>query len=501
MSNPNPPETPSPAPRWLRWLLVPALVLWIWLQASHLTTAAAGSDSSGYLNSAQLLTEGRLTTPDRIPAELGPDLNRAHFMPLGFWMALQDDHYAPTYPPGLPLHFAGAGMVFGWHWGLWLVIVGGAVGALVLLYLCARELGTSPLLAVAGTAAFALSPLFLFSSFQPMSDTLATTWTLAAFWSALRARRGGGAGWIVTGAVFAVAVLVRPTNALLLPALLILAGTWRDWLSLGLGGLPGAIFFFWLNNRLYGHPLKSGYGDIWAALEWRWFVPTAAHFGHWLARLYPAVFLLLPFALLRGWRPQARVLAALAAWWLPMVVFYAFYNVSHEVWWCLRFILPAIPALVLAALLGAESLARHNPARSGTWLRPAFALVVVGWSVAIFARSNERLEANLIRHYESAYADASHWAAAHLPPNAIVATLNASGSIFYYTPFPILRWDLMTADQFQVYAGRFRQAGRPVYAMLFANEEKPALTGSLSGQWEKIGEVSKVGFWKLSAAP
>ena len=39
--------------------------------------------------------------------------------------------------------------------------------------------------------------------------------------------------------------------------------------------------------------------------------------------------------------------------------FYLFYRVSQEEWWCLRFLLPATPLLILAALLGVEAIARR----------------------------------------------------------------------------------------------------------------------------------------------
>ncbi len=71
MSNSNPPVTRSAVPRWLRWLFLPAVLGWMIFQASHTSTIAGGSDPSGYLNSAKLFAAGRLTMPQRIPAELG----------------------------------------------------------------------------------------------------------------------------------------------------------------------------------------------------------------------------------------------------------------------------------------------------------------------------------------------------------------------------------------------------------------------------------------------
>ena len=100
-----------------------------------------------------------------------------------------------------------------------------ALGALALCYLVGRECGLGRGTALTGAIVLGLSPLFLFSSLQPLSDTAAATWTLAAMWGALRLHCTGRLGWAaVTGATFAVAVLVRPTNVVILPALLVLIG-------------------------------------------------------------------------------------------------------------------------------------------------------------------------------------------------------------------------------------------------------------------------------------
>ena len=92
------------------------------------------------------------------------------------------------------------------------------------------------------------------------------------------------------GAAFAAAVLTRPTNLLLAPALVVLIG-WkpRQLLAFVAGGLPGAAWLAWYNHALYGHPLASGYGNIGAAFGVRYGAPTALHFGKWLALLLPAV--------------------------------------------------------------------------------------------------------------------------------------------------------------------------------------------------------------------
>lgn len=499
MSNPNPPAAPAAAPHWLLALVAVGLAALTWFLHSQTTVVAAGSDSSGYMNSARLLARGELTAPQRIPPEVGPAAPPYHFMPLGYGPSSQPGVIVPTYPLGLPLHFAAGGLALGWRLGPLWIIVGSAVVGILLCYVCGREIGVSPPLALAGAAALALSPLFLFPSVQPLSDTLAMTWCVGAVWLALRARRGSPIWAWGCGAALAMAVLVRPSNVLLLPCLIILLGGWRNLLAAGIGGLPGALWMAWCNQRLYGDPLTTGYGNILTTLDSQWFFPTLLHIGLWTARLLPAGLLLLPLAALPLWRERGRLLLALAAWWIAFIVFYSFYGVTHEVWWSLRFILPALPALIFAALLGLEMLCRRAGTAAPRW-RLIGAGVLMVWSAAVFQFWVPRLGLIGFSRYELAYREACMWARDHLPPNAVIATMPASGALYYYTGFPIMRWDSVKPEDFKRYAAALRAAQRPVYAMLFAGEAR-ALEEQMPDKWEKVEVVAGITFWKLSPLP
>lgn len=500
MSNPNPPAAPAAAPYWLLASCLAGLIGWACFLHNQTTVVAAGSDSSGYMNSARLLARGELMAPQRLPPEVGPDVLRWDFMPLGYAIGPRPGTIVPTYPQGLPLHFAVSGLALGWRLGPLWVIVGAALAALWLCYLCGREIGVSPALAAAGATALGLSPLFIFSSVQPLSDTLATTWCLAAVWMALRARRGHVAWACGCGLAFAIAVLVRPSNLLLLPCLVLLLGRWRLLLAAIMGGLPGALWLGYCNHLLYGSALRTGYGDIGSALAAKWVLPTLQHIGLWVSRLLPAGLLLLPLAALPLWRERRRILLALGAWWLAFIVFYSYYEVTHEIWWSLRFILPAIPALILGATLGVDTLCARAGATAPRWRHLCAGLLVI-WSAAVFQYWVPRLGLLGFSRTEIAYHQACMWARAHVPPDAVIATMPASGALYYYTGFPVLRWDSVQADAFKQYAAAFRAAGRPVYAMLFAGEQTRALEEHMPDKWEKVDVVAGITFWKLSPEP
>ncbi len=498
MSNPNPPSGRAFA-RWPLAAGIAVLLLYAAFLHRHAAVVAGGADSSGYLNSARLFGDGRLQETLRVPAELGPvaRLDRMHFLPQGFFPARDVDRLNPTYPTGLPLHLAAAQTLLGTAAGTLAVMLGAAVGATALMYLAARWLGLGSSLACAGAVALAACPVFLFTSIQPLSDTLATTWTLAALVAGLRA--GGSGGWAAAaGLAFAVATLVRPTNLLLAPALLVLVGlSPRRWAAFVAGGLPGAAWLAWYNHTLYGHPLASGYGNIGAAFALEYGPRTAVHFAQWLALLLPTVLLALPLAAAARQETRDRRLLALALMCGAVTACYAFYEVSHEVWWCLRFILPAMPALVLAGLLGVEALARGPGARWPRFFRPAAAAIISLWAVAIAVHWSPRLAIFEMRRYEQAYADGATAALDRFSPGALVVSSAFSGALYHYTSFAILRSDQVGPADFAGYADRLRPAGREIGAVLFETEEAEAFR-RCPGNWTRVARVGNVGLWRLA---
>jgi hypothetical protein len=489
MSNPNP-ATP-PAPRWFAWFAAVVLLGYAVFLGLNFSPVAGGSDSSGYLNAAQLLANGHLTGSLRTGPGFEPRIG-GDVQPLGFIGEPERGRLIPTYPLGLPLHLVLASKLAGWTVGPLLVGLGAALGAVILCYFAARELGLGWPLAAAGAVMLGVFPVTLYIAIQPLSDVLATTWTLAALYAALRARRSGEAWAVACGAALAVAVFVRPTNALFLPPLIVLLSRgWRPLAAAALGGLPGAMALAWFNHELYGSPWRMGYLSIFSAFSWSYFNETMIHFAHWLAVLLPAVLLVLPFALVRRMRRRIRELTALALWFLVPVFVYACYDISHQVWWCLRFILPAVPALIFAALLGLDVLLENRPRAL-----PAAAAVLGLWATAASWYWTVHLNTLLVPTYERAYIEVSTWARTNLPANSVVVCLHDSGAIYYYTPLAVLRWDQVSPARFMSYAADLTRAGRPIYAIIFPFEEEEAFAAHLPGKWEKFSTAANRNVWR-----
>ena len=510
------------APRWFIAMALLALAAYVLFLTTKTTAAAGASDSSGYLNGARLLAAGRLQAEIRLPPEFQPataETQRA-FMPLGFVTAPRVTHMIPAYATGLPLHFALASKVFGWrlgpHWVEWF-----AAGLAVwLCYLVGRELGVSPFLAAAGATALAVCPIFIFTSIQALSDTLATTWCLAALYCALRARarRVGIMGatpmtqhgqdaratrpsvrWAAAcGLAFSIAVLVRLTNLFLAPALLVLIGfEWRKLLGFALAGTPAAAWVAFYNHQQFGGVLATGYGNVDDDFSWANVAPTLIHFAKWLGLLLPGIMLVLPFAALMHRPTRGREWFALGLGFAAIAGFYLFYDISQQVWWCLRYVLPVVPWLIAAALLGVEALARGLASRWKRTFPVAMAALIAVWAMAGSVFWSSRLHVLLVQRYEQTYADAGIAARDRIPQDALVVANNFSGTIHYYTDFPVLRADVVLADEFARYAAIAQKAGRPVYAVLFDFEEEEALRQRCPGKWTRLSTLANVGYWRL----
>jgi hypothetical protein len=251
-------------------------------------------------------------------------------------------------------------------------------------------------------------------------------------------------------------------------------------------------------EHLYGSPFRSGYPGIWSEFAMVHFGTTLAHFAVWIARLLPAGVLVLPLLVARPWTGRARVFAAFCAWVAAFVGFYAFYAVSHEAWWCLRFLLPAFPAVVLLAVLGLEAAAKRSFADQQARAGLVAAVALVGINAAMAWHWMRHLTVLDNNAYQYEYVDSCAWAHANLPGDAIVVTWHASGAIYYYTPFPVLRWDQIGTDDLPGVLAALEAAGRPVFALLSPADLDEAMARmGARDRWERVHEIGSFSVWRL----
>jgi hypothetical protein len=203
---------------------------------------------------------------------------------------------------------------------------------------------------------------------------------------------------------------------------------------------------------------------------------------------------------------------ALVTWAGTFLLLYGTYSCTHEEWWYLRFLLPALPALLIGAALALQSLVQaqwvlssqlvfphrrvpEGPVRRWTISLPALLLVAaLGWQL-VWCRHFD------VRHVElneRNYRDVSRWIADQLPERSLIAASQTSGAIFFYSDKLAVRWDRLTPESYARLNGYLDQQRLTLYAALFKHERAAALEKAMPGRWESVANFRDVIVWRRS---
>jgi hypothetical protein len=163
--------------------------------------------------------------------------------------------------------------------------------------------------------------------------------------------------------------------------------------------------------------------------------------------------------------------------------------------------MPAFPALVAGALLGARPLWRwlelrvHLPGRGwrSASVLPALVLAVVAWREVSVAG---RMGALDVAEIDSVYPRSCRLAAERLPPGAMVLSKLASGALEAYTSFAQLRFDTMDDRTARRLLRRSLRRGRPWYALVH-EAEKAEFEGRGLGRWRRVDSAGLVELLEL----
>ena len=419
-------------------LVVFALLLGAVLIANR-SESVFGADSSGYANLARMLDRGETTRALPVPGD----------PPLGFF-ALPGERMASFYPIGLPLHMALFARIGGWSHAPYLVNPLAGVMLVLLTFWLGRRLH-SELAGLIAALLMGCCAVFVFQALQPMSDVLAAMWSVAAIVAAVEGRDRPRFD-LLAGFCFGVAVLVRPTSVvMLLPLAPALAGRPARIALFLLGGIPTALILAWYNLDTFGSLLASGYDAIGVTRDFApaYFGPRAWHYARWTVELLGPVAVLAAI----GGFVVARQRWMLLTWFATFFVFYSFY-LWYDEWWYTRFLLPAYPAMAVAAGIAiAHVIARRRMA--GVLL----VVVALAWEGRQLARFSV-LSTDEDQHQSRVPVE---WAARALPPRSLVFAKEYSGSLLYYSEHRPVRWDLGTPGL------------EPRYALLMEHEEEAFL--------------------------
>jgi len=435
------------------------------------STAIGGADQYGYLTAAGLLRQGNLTIDQDIGRQTPWPGADGSWTPIGYTEAGRGvGAIAPVYAIGLPLLMLALQWPFGFCAAFWIVPL--CAGAAVwFTYMLGCRLFDREGLALAGSALLVVSPIFLMQSTTPLSDVPATAaWTGALVFLVIERP-------FVAGLAAAVAIAIRPN---LVPVSLVLVA-WaalRDLrtppghryasriVRLALGIAPAIVGIAWLNARVYGSPIRSGYGGLETLYSWSYLWANISRFSRWAAATdtpivaFAAVFLIAPAVAPQVRLPAPRLL--LGGFCGVVVLSYLFY-LPFDDWRYLRFLLPMWPVVMLLAVATIDRI-------SGRWLRPSARYAAVGLIVATLAAHHVVLARNehvfARRHDELRYVDVARWIAATTDPSAVFISWQESGSIRLYADRLTLNFARLDRGWLDRAVDRLRAMGRRPYIVV-----------------------------------
>ena len=444
---------------------------------THAAPVAAAADMFGYVSQANDWRQGTLVHLDWIDGHFFP---AAASVPLGY---IHRNDSVPMaialYPPGTSLHmalFAAAG-----EWAVYLVSPMAAVALVLGTYVLGRAWfdETSALVAA---AIVACNPVVLIQAAVPMSDTLAAaywTWSLAVAASARPLMP------VVSGMLAGVAIAVRPNLVPLLigpvGGALVTSGV-RGAIAVGFAASPLAGLLAWHNQRLYGGPASTGYGPVAELFSASHVPDNAKRYAAWLWQTMSP----LPLVgfVLGGIEVVARGRARL----IPLVAFAAVNVAIYLVylpwpqWTFARFLLPALPVMLLIA----ASVTRRWTAR---WpvVFPVLALVVIGWQVQFAQRSVAvRISHESMMRFK--VLPEAMRRAGLLDRPAI--TRIHSGSLRHYAGITAFRWDVISPEEL-----------RRGIAAAIAEGRRPILIDDSDDRADFEQRFGPISCWGDSAAP
>jgi hypothetical protein len=424
---------------------------------------AGGSDSYGYLSQARLwvadwpiLEEPLIKLANWTSADWT-------FSPLGYRPGVTAGTIVPVYSVGYPLIMAGAIRLFGP--GAEMFIVPFAAAGLVLCTAWLGRLAGGDLVGTLSACVLATSPIFVFQSLQPMSDIpVAFLWALATVLACRPSVRSS----LMIAPVVATAILVRPNLAPVALPLVVLAyiaareraGQARlAAAAVSVGAVCGGAATAYVHVTLFGDPLRSGYGSLDGLYAARYVTTNLARYGGWLwdtETIIGIVALIGIFALHRRGNGQRTWAWYSLAFVALICLAYVFYT-PFEGWTYLRFLLPALPFLIIAALSAGRS--------AGAALTVA-AVVTAGHLYF----HNRWLLLDTATH-EQRYVRVGNYINRFTPGNAIFISQQQSGSIRYYTGRKTLRFDWLPERALDRAIARLQELGYRPYFVLEEWEE------------------------------
>ena len=423
---------------------------------------AGGADSYGYISQAGYWQRGSVVVQEDVirPSPWpGAPLTWA---PLGYRPSPnRPDAIVPLYAPGLPLLMALFQFAAGFCGAFLVVPLCGAL-TIALTYELGRRVFGRPGIALWGAALVATSPVFLYQLMNAMSDVPVTAaWTLALVLTT--ARRP-----LAAGLAMSMAIAIRPNLAPL--AVLLFVWTawsagWRPSFAFAIGTAVSVIGIGVFNARVYESALTSGYGTTGDLYSLHYFSTNVRQFAAWIADVetplvaLAGLFFVAPALLPPAVIPRPRLL--LGGTIVVVLLSYLFYQ-PFDAWWYLRFLLPMWPVMMLLTAAALETIANR-------WLRPAYPFAIAAmvgffaWHGLSVAGHRSAFE---LGRGERRYVDVARFVAGHTDPNAVILSVQHSGSLRLYADRLTLRYDALDPLWLDRVVAYLQSIGRRPYYVL-----------------------------------
>ena len=448
-------------------LAVPvAVLLALYLGVHYGSFAAAGSDSYGYVSQARLWLSGLPRVEQSWVQDFSWPNRDWIFSPLGYRPFSPDGTIVPTYPPGLPLLMALPLALFGENGPFFVVPVAGALLVLFTYLLGQEATGSRSVAAVAALLMLA-SPVFLAHLLVPMSDVPAAAgWTLVAV-LVLKQRA------LAAGVVSGLTLLIRP-NLVLLVLMPVFAWQQRrePYIRYAMGLLPGVLAIMVINTLLYGAPFSTGYGSLFEAYAFSTLPQNLRNYVLWMIQTQTPLILLslLPLFVKRALPPDDTNLSrrsALGAIVGIMFLSYLFYA-TFDHWFYLRFLLPAYPAVFVLMAAAIRWILLKVPSE----LRVPAAAFVCAIMMLYGAKAAKDDSVFVQAAFEQRHVRAANEVASRTPSDAVVVSVQHSGSVRYYADRITLRYDWLKEDALDSAIRDLAAKGRRAYLVVDDWEEK-----------------------------
>jgi hypothetical protein len=448
----------------------------LYLSITFGSTVAGGADQYSYVTQAGLWRTGTLQIHQDIVRDSPWPGAPETWTPLGFRTVPGDSTaIASVYPPGLPLLMALFQAVAG-YCGAFLVVPCFAALTIWLTYQLGRQLFDAPHAGLVAAALVAASPVFLYQIMNAMSDVPVTAaWTLAVL--LVVSHRP-----LLSGLVVGAAIMIRPNLAPL-------AGVFAVWLILtnrrsvfqfAAGGAPALCAVLLVNWRMYGSPLTSGYGELGQYYAWAFAPANLRRYPVWIVDTQtPLVLLAVCLFVAPHLLPPPRVahLRTLLGGIVGGVFLSYLFYTPFDAWWFLRFLLPMWPVIMLLTAVALNTLARRW---TGRWSAAVVWAIVaaVGWRGVRLAIDRSAFD---LGWGDRRYVNVARFVAEHTEPDAVIISMQHSGSIRHYAGRLTLRFDLLDRAALDRAIAFLQSARRRPYVVL-DGDEVPIFRARFSGR-------------------